>query len=125
LHQIQAIHRYIKTSHKGLPAFLAGDMNAVHSDPALKHLLSDVQPAYTSISLRLAGQPIPTAGPPNKYSAGRTPAQIDHILIAPGSRREVRPMVITRVFEGVSNHGAMASDHFGLLAEIEIEKAAD
>jgi endonuclease/exonuclease/phosphatase family metal-dependent hydrolase len=107
------------------PVIAVGDFNLVESEDAFSMLLGLA--GFTDAAARLDHRQ-PTSLANNPYHRlGHIDQRIDYVLLRNGDRLSLGPVSIQRVFDQGLEFGAEPaaySDHAGLVAELELESAA-
>jgi endonuclease/exonuclease/phosphatase family metal-dependent hydrolase len=133
--QVRAIHRVVSSRIPSEPQLLLGDLNARPESDEIRWLtglttLDGQRVVYQDAWARVhPGEPGWTWARSNPYTNRlaflQPDRRLDYILVTP-ERRDGRSRVLDCriVFDQPGASGAWASDHFGVLAEVQIEPDA-
>ncbi len=106
-----------------VPLVAAGDFNLEESQPQYRVLtgLSRLRDAA-----REAGAAQPTRLSANPYRGAAAPERIDYVFVRDGASRSVRVRAVERIFDAsrsFAGEPGAASDHAGVLADLEVGAA--
>lgn len=125
LEQVKELNHFIrkKAMFWGLawkyPAFLMGDFNSEANKPAVKAVLKEWVDTYNILNPNDLGLTWDNRNPFAARASDRMPERrIDYIFCGPTLRNKVRSSKI--VFNQPNGWGTFASDHFGVMTEIEL-----
>ncbi|HEY0335388.1 MAG TPA: endonuclease/exonuclease/phosphatase family protein, partial [Stenotrophomonas sp.] len=114
--QLGDLLRYIQSSADGAPSLIAGDFNASAQSPELAALSADYGDAYRALRPGRDGPGDSTLDP-----ADAAPLRIDHVFF---QRDRFQVVDSHRLFEQRDREGVRASDHYAMLATLQLLPAA-
>ena len=105
-------------SRKGIPQFLAGDLNTANTQPEFKNLMQLLGVAEFPIN-----DPRPyTVDNDNSWRTSKKPQHIDHILLNPnGTSSTVTSQTINRPRREFNGKTIDLADHYGVVAHATIQ----
>lgn len=112
--QIRHLLAYVDSTRGTGPVVLAGDFNAEPGSAEMKPLAARYTHAFHAVHPRATRAEAATF---NRHF-GPDPGVIDHIFVGRG----LRPVVSAVLFRTVGPDSVWASDHFGVMARLEVPK---
>jgi endonuclease/exonuclease/phosphatase family metal-dependent hydrolase len=118
--QIRDLLAFVDSTRGGGAVVLAGDFNAELETPEMGLLTRDFMDAFRAVHPSATRAEAATFNP----TLGGDPGQIDHVFVPKIARTRLVPRTCEILFRNAGPDGVWASDHFGVVARLEVEGEA-
>ena len=114
--QIRDLLAFIDTTRGDGAIVLAGDFNAELETPELRLLAHDFVDVFRAVHPKATRDEAMTFNP----IFGVDPGAIDHVFVSKAARTRLTPRACDILFRNVGPDSVWASDHFGVVARLDI-----